>query len=94
MLGRFTWNDATLKQPYGSHCWADTSMTWQGRGGAQGQVSGRGPGFPVVAPLPNPSFTHDHLTGLREVAYDPKIGTLVSNPVRELVTLRNGARIR
>eukprot|EP01052_Picozoa_sp_SAG31_P038909 SAG31_NODE_5292_length_2628_cov_1.807434_1_plen_209_part_00 len=35
-------------------------------------------------------FTHDHLTGLREVAYDPRIKTLISNPVSELVNLRNG----
>ena len=35
-------------------------------------------------------FTHDHLTGLREVAYDPLLKTLVSNPVAELAGLRNG----
>ena len=86
----FTWNDATIKAPYGRHCWADTSMTWQGRGGAKGQVSGRGPGFPLV-PKPPSTFTHDHLTGLREVAYDPDLKTLVSNPVKELVQLRNGS---
>ena len=85
----WTWNDATIKQPYGRHCWADTSMVWQDRGGSKGQVSGRGPGFPLV-PKPPSSFTHDHLTGLREVAYDPEIKTLVSNPVRELTQLRNG----
>eukprot|EP01051_Picozoa_sp_SAG22_P000925 SAG22_NODE_30_length_28348_cov_12.488584_22_plen_109_part_00 len=44
----FTYNDGTVKAPYGRHCWADTSMTWQGRGGAKGQVSGRGPGFPIA----------------------------------------------
>ena len=86
----FTWNDATVKAPYVRHCWADTSMTWQGRGGAKGQVSGRGPGFPLV-PKPPSTFTHDHLTGLREVAYDPDLKTLVSNPVKELVQLRNGS---
>eukprot|EP01051_Picozoa_sp_SAG22_P000926 SAG22_NODE_30_length_28348_cov_12.488584_23_plen_72_part_00 len=26
-------------------------------------------------------FTHDHLTGVREVAYDPALKTLVSNPI-------------
>jgi hypothetical protein len=36
-------------------------------------------------------FTHDHLTGLREVAYEPLTGGLISNPVRELVNLRNGS---
>ena len=86
----FTYNDATLSAPYGRHCWADTSMTWQNRvGGYKGQVSGRGAGFPITPPIPS-SFTHDHLTGLREVAYDPVLKTLVSNPVRELVNLRNG----
>jgi hypothetical protein len=30
------------------------------------------------------------LTGLREVAYDPVLKTLISNPVAELVGLRNG----
>jgi len=88
----FTWNDASLPQPYGRHCWADTSMTWQNRNsGCKGQVSGRGPGFPLAPPLPPQNhFTHDHLTGLREVAFDPTIQTLISNPVRELVGLRNG----
>ena len=94
----FTYNDATVKDPnYARHCWADTSMTWQGLCGSAhnricpGQTSGRGPGFPLPSPLPPATrFTHDHLTGLREVAYDPKIGTLVSNPVSELVNLRNG----
>ena len=44
----FTYNDATvLPRPYRRHCWADSSYTWQGRGGAKGQVSGRGPGFPL-----------------------------------------------
>ena len=66
-------------------------MTWQGRGGAAGQTSGRGPGFPLPFPIPPATrFTHDHLTGLREVAYDVTLQTLVSNPVRELVSLRNG----
>ena len=88
----FTYNDNTTKSAaYAKHCWADTSMTWQGRGNAAGQVSGRGPGFPIAPPFPPQSrFTHDHLGGLREVAYDPLIKTLVSNPVRELVGLRNG----
>ena len=86
----FTWNDATIKDPhYAKHCWADTSMTWQNRGGAKGQVAGRGPGFPAAAPKLPSGFTHDHLSGLREVAYDPKIKTLVSNPVAELINLRN-----
>ena len=45
----WTWNDpATKSADYARHCWADTSMTWQGRGGASGQVSGRGPGFPIT----------------------------------------------
>ena len=52
-------------------------------------MSGRGPGFPLPPTLPS-TFTHDHLTGLRHVTYDPKIATLVSNPVAELVQLRNG----
>jgi hypothetical protein len=94
----FTWNDKSCGPVYGLHCWADTSMTWQNRGGSSGQTSGRGPGFPVKPPLPPSSrFTHDHLTGLREVAYDPKLlpyqkqtSLLVSNPVKELVNLRNG----
>jgi hypothetical protein len=64
-------------------------MTWQGRANCRGQTSGRGPGFPIAPALPS-RFTHDHLTGLREVAYDPLLQTLVSNPVRELVALRNG----
>ena len=85
----WTYNDASVPAPYGNHCWADTSFTWQGRGGAKGQVSGRGPGFPLPPTLPS-TFTHDHLTGLRHVTYDPKIATLVSNPVAELVQLRNG----
>ena len=87
----FTWNDysAATAAGYKGHCWADTSFTWQNRGGAAGQTSGRGPGFPIPPPLPS-AFTHDHLTGLREVAYDPKLGSLVSQPVRELVALRNG----
>ena len=79
-----------------------------------GQVSGRGPGFPIVPRLPS-RFTGLHLTGLRldvspcigfsprlklamtvfrEVFYDPKIQTLVSNPVRELIGLRNGTLAR
>jgi len=87
----FTYNDATVKDPYGRHCWADTSFTWQNRGSAKGQISGRGPGFPVYPPPPPlPGFTHDHLTGLREVAYDANLNTLISNPVRELAQLRNG----
>lgn len=87
----FTYNDATIKQPYGRHCWADTSMAWQNRGGCKGQTAGRGPGFPVPPPKPAArQFTHDHLTGLREVSYDPAIQTIVSNPVRELANLRNG----
>lgn len=88
----WTYNDDTTKSAnYAKHCWADTSMTWQGRGGAADQVSGRGPGFPITNPLPPTNrFTHDHLAGLREVAYDPALKTLVSNPVRELVNLRNG----
>ena len=94
----FTYNDATVKDPnFAKHCWADTSMTWQGLCGSHhdricpGQTSGRGPGFPQTPPLPPAThFTHDHLTGLREVAYEAKTGTLVSNPVRELVNLRNG----
>ena len=65
-------------------------MTWQNRGNCKGQISGRGPGFPISPVLPR-GFTHDHLTGLREVAYDPEIQTLISNPVKELVNLRNGA---
>ena len=49
----FTYNDATVKSAaYAKHCWADTSMTWQGHGGATGQDSGRGPGFPLVPPTP------------------------------------------
>ena len=86
----FTYNDATVAPPYGRHCWADTSMVWQNRGGAKGQTSGRGPGFPLPQPPLPSTFTHDHLTGLREVSYDPKLATLISNPVRELVQLRNG----
>ena len=87
----FTYNNASVAQPYGRHCWADTSMTWQGRGNAFGQSSGRGPGFPLPTPLPPSNrFTHDHLGGLREVAYEPETGALVSNPVRELTGLRNG----
>ena len=39
----FTYNDPTLDPPYGRHCWADTSYTWQNRANAPGQVSGRGP---------------------------------------------------
>ena len=79
----FTWNDATIPPPYGRHCWGDTSMIWQNRGGATGQTSGRGPGFPVAPWLPpNSSYTRDHLTGLRQVAYDPQINGLISNPVR------------
>jgi hypothetical protein len=66
----FTYNDPTVKAPYGRHCWADSSMVWQNRGGAKGQVSGRGPGFPLV-PKPLSTFTHDHLTGLREVHPPP-----------------------
>ena len=62
----FTYNDATLPAPYGRHCWADSSFTWQGRGNLKGQVSGRGPGFPIAPPLPS-GFTHHHLSGLREV---------------------------
>ena len=85
----FTYNDDTCPQPYGRHCWADTSFTWQGRGGAKGQVSGRGPGFPVHPQIPS-RYTNHHLTGLREVAYDPRIASLVSNPVKELLGLRNG----
>ena len=73
-------------------------MTWQNKGGAAGQISGRGPGFPLKPALPPSSrFTHDHLTGLREVSFDPKLqpysmhtSPLVSNPVKELVNLRNG----
>ena len=88
----FTYNDDSLAEPYGRHCWADTSMTWQGRGpGYKGQVSGRGPGFPVPPPLPPSNrWTHDHLGGLREVSYEPQTGALVSNPVVELAGLRNG----
>lgn len=85
----FTYNDATVAQPYGRHCWADTSYSWQNRGGAKGQVSGRGPGFPTPPPLPS-RFTNHHLSSLREVSYDPRIRTLVSNPVKELTKLRNG----
>ena len=49
----FTYNDATTKSvAYAKHCWADTSMTWQGRGNAPGQTSGRGPGFPLTPPTP------------------------------------------
>jgi len=60
-------------------------------GGYKGQISGRGPGFPLAPPLPPQNhFTRDHLTGLREVAFDPSIQTLISNPVKELVGLRNG----
>merc|ERR1712166_98964 len=86
----FTWNDATIPPPYGRHCWGDTSMIWQNRGGAKGQTSGRGPGFPVAPWLPpNTGYTRDHLTGLRQVAYDPQIKGLISNPVSELSNLRN-----
>lgn len=48
----WTWNDAvkTTSPAYANHCWGDTSMTWQGRGDAPGQVSGRGPGFPANPP--------------------------------------------
>lgn len=28
-------------------------MTWQARGSAKGQTSGRGPGFPVTPPVPD-----------------------------------------
>jgi sucrose-6-phosphate hydrolase SacC (GH32 family) len=84
----WTYNDASVPPPYGKHCWADTSFTWQNRGGAKGQVSGRGPGFPLAPALPS-SFTNHHLTGLREVAYDPMLGYLVSNPIAELANLRN-----
>jgi len=87
----FTYNDDTIAPPYGRHCWADSSFVWQDRGPQyKGQTSGRGPGFPIRPQVPG-GFTHDHLTGLREVAYDPTIGTLVSNPVAELVNLRNGS---
>ena len=86
----FTWNDATVPPPYGKHCWADTSFTWQGRGGARGQVSGRGPGFPLAPQLPS-RFTNHHLTSLRHVSYEPVTATLVSNPIAELVHLRNGS---
>jgi len=87
----WTYNNASVTgKDYQNHCWGDTSMTWQNRGNAVGQVSGRGPGFPIVDPLPS-SFTHDHLSGLREVAYDPVLRTLVSNPVKELAGLRNGS---
>lgn len=51
-------------------------------------MSGRGPGFPLAPSLPS-RFTNHHLTSLRQVAYDPSIATLVSNPVAELVNLRN-----
>ena len=49
----------------------------------------KGPGFPITPKIPS-YFTHDHLGGLRDVAYEPKTGSLVSNPVKELVSLRNG----
>ena len=87
----FTYNDASVASAdYARHCWADTSFTWQNRGpGYDGQVSGRGPGFPLTPPIPS-GFTHDHLSGLRQVSYDPALGTLISNPVKELAGLRNG----
>lgn len=50
----FTWNDATVPQPYGKHCWADTSFTWQGRGGAKGQVSAPPPKLLCRVLPPNP----------------------------------------
>ena len=43
----------------------------------------------ITSSLPS-TFTHDHLTLLREVAYDHVLGTLISSPVAELVDLRNG----
>jgi sucrose-6-phosphate hydrolase SacC (GH32 family) len=87
----FTWNDDTNPPEYAQHCWGDTSMRWQNRGGCKGQISGRGPGFPIQPPLPpSARFTRDHLTGLREVAYDPRLQTLISNPIKELINLRNG----